>query len=188
MFDSDEELYFSYFLEELLSIGVILSYEHNPEPFVLTKGFNKEYQKILKKSTKILTQKVIGKKIYTTDFKIVWNPDKDISIIAQDIDDTILKITCPFLYKKEKQSDDTIQLISYVETKGIFDRNNMTRLFQQNKAWLFDKYQIYINLIKLPSFFEETFTPQKYLFTKIKKDTRRLKYTPKTIKEFFNLK
>jgi hypothetical protein len=88
------------------------------------------------------------------------------------------KIITPFIC-----SDD--EMISIVETKGTFDMGNMTRLANNNIKFVYEKYQVYINMIKVPTIFDKTFTPDRYLMTDKTFQSRKIKYkNVRTLREF----
>lgn len=174
-FDSNEELYFSWYLEDLLAKRYIVSCEKIEEPIEISKGLYKEYVKPMKKvSDKILTQTILKPSVYTPDFAITWT-EKALGIFVQRLSDED-KITCPFI------CDDSLE--SIVEIKGGFDRGNMTRLVINNIKFIYDKYEVYINMIKIPDLFKKTFTPNRYFMTDKSFQPRKFNYKPKTIKEY----
>jgi hypothetical protein len=177
-FDSNEEMYFSRYLNELKGKKYIDSWKTINEPYNLTTGIKHEYVKPMKKvDDKVLEQTILSPSVYTPDFMIVWN-SKANNIFVQKINKGNKKITTPFICDDEG--------ISIVETKGQFDRSNMTRLAINNIKFLYEKYNIYVNLIKVPGIFKKTFTPDRYLMTDKTFKPRKLNYKPKTIREYVN--
>ncbi len=75
--------------------------------------------------------------------------------------------------------------IYHIEVKGNYDNNNMTRLFGLNQKWIYQRYGIYYNLVKVPKIFEKTFTPEAYLKTATGKD-RKINFKVKLIDEYLN--
>ena len=179
-FDSKEELYFSWWLEQLKAGKYINHWEKNETSFNLFGGLVHSYIKPMKKvDDKILTQTILHPSSYNPDFTIYWEP-KAIGIFVSKMHSTKGKITTPFLC-----SDD--ELISIIETKADFDRNNMTRLAVNNIKFVYEKYKVYINMVKLPSLFNKTFTPDRYLMTDRTFKPRKLKYkNVRTLREFIN--
>ena len=108
---------------------------------------------------------------------IEWAPKAN-NVFVLEINKGTEKITTPFI------CDD--QGISIVETKGEFDRSNMTRLAVNNIKFLYEKYNIYVNLIKVPAIFKKTFTPDRYLLTDKTMKARTIKYEPRTLSKFIN--
>jgi hypothetical protein len=167
-FDSNEELYFSWYLDELKDKGYVNAWEKVETSYTLTPGLQHEYiKKMVRVSNKILQQTILKPSVYTPDFKIYWEP-KAIGLFVVNPDDTNDKINTPFICDEE--------LISIVETKGTFDNNNMTRLAINNIKFLYYEYNVFVNLIKVPSIFNKTFTPNRYLMTNETLKPRKIKY------------
>ena len=173
--DSDEEVYFSWWLDELQAAGLIERYTYNEDVFLLSDKVDNTYQEQLKTKVKDKSENLIKKHIYTPDFAIYWN-DKAKGIFFGEGKQS----NYPFILVKDS--------ISYVETKGDFDFNNMTRLFTVNQKWLYDKEKTYINLLKISSkknsFFDKTFTPKMYTIANKSKQKRKLHYKPKILNSY----
>ena len=185
-FDSSEELYFSWYLEQLKASRYINHWERIETSYLLTKGLEHEYIKPMKKvEDKALKQTILAPSSYIPDFIIYWEP-KAIGIFVSKESKTVGKIITPFLC-----TDD--ELISIVETKGTFDMGNMTRLANNNIKFVYEKYQVYINMVKVPTIFKHTFTPERYLFTDKSMQPRKINYGtkkkiigPRTLREFID--
>jgi len=174
-FDSDQELWFSYYLEELKQNGYIISYTHDVKPITLTEGLYIEVIKPMKRvPDKILKKKILPPRVYTADFKIEWVPDKFWGSSFEK-------------FFRPSTSKDGKRLFEVIEVKPDFDQNNMTRLFKQNQAWIWDKYQIFVTLVKLPSFFKRTFTPKEFLLTDITKKKRKTNFPIITFDQFIKI-
>ena len=159
-FDSKEELYFSWWLDELIEAEWVLSYERST-PILLFAKMVKHYEKKLKTKTKILQKTILPEHIYTPDFDVVFIPE-----FAEK---------CEFFHNEGG---------CVVEIKGDYDRNNMTRLFKINQKWSAKELGIMVNLVKIPSFFKKTFTPKRYLLTDQTMRERKLNYKPRTLQQF----
>ena len=171
-FKSKEELYFSWWLDEAEGKGYIAHWDYEVHSFDLSDKVTNTYTKQLKTKMKIVTETILQPHIYTPDFIIEWT-DKAKGVF----------------FGVEKQNGYHFKLeddyVSYVETKGSFDSNNMTRLFSLNQKWVYQKHGVYINLAKISnkknSFFDKTFTPKRFLLTDKSGKPRALKYEPKTL-------
>jgi len=177
-FDSKEELYFSWWLDQLKASKYVNRWERNEASYNLFGGLVHSYIKPMKKvANKILTQTILHPSIYTPDFIIYWEP-KAIGIFVSKQSKTEGKIMTLFLC-----TDD--EMISVVETKADFDRNNMSRLAVNNIKFVYEKYKVYIDMVKLPSLFDKTFTPDRYLMTDKTFIPRKLNYkNVRTLSEF----
>ena len=160
-FKSSEEMYFSWWLEELVEIGYILDYKYEPEPIILSEAVNVEYAEVKKRVVNIKKHKLLHEKSYTFDFEILWDLNSEGVFYNSFYGD--VRIGKPTLYPFEV--GNVIYPRSRVEIKGEWDNSNMTRLFKSNQKTAFDKKGIYVSLTKMPSLFKETFTPKRFLMT-----------------------
>lgn len=176
VFDSKEELYFSFYLDELYKAGYISAYEPQPESYVLSPPIFFKYTKQLKTKTKQIVKKLTREHIYSPDFKILWT-EKAYNVFSRNIDCNADLKAIPFITNCQK---------SIIEIKPIFDQNNMTRLFTINAKWMYQRHGIYVQKIIPVKLFEATFTPRKYLLTDKTNRPRKLKYQPKTLNDFIS--
>lgn len=162
--DSSTELHFQYYLDELKNLGFIKEYFIEPETLLLNNKVILAYNKIIELKTKSKVVEVetllIPEHYYTYDFKIIW-------------DSKILT------HKLQQYFYIDSSLTSRIEIKPDVDFSNMTRIFiSRTQPIVFDKYNIYVQLIKVPSIFKLTFTPDRYLLTDIRKTLRSINYKP----------
>lgn len=177
-FQSNEELYFSWYLDALKDRKYIDRWEVTEVSYELTKGLKHEYIKPMKRvEDKVLEQTILKPSSYNPDFLIYWNK-KALGVFVSELRNTKGKINTAFICDE--------QLISVVETKGGFDMGNMTRLVINNIKFVYEKYNIYINLIKVPDIFKKTFTPDRYFMTDKTFKPRTIKFKAKTLSEFIN--
>jgi len=171
-FDSSEELHFYWYIHELYDKGIIKSANLQPKSFVLNKPFIIDKTKPMKKvPDKIIQKTIIPEKVYTSDVKIIWN---------ETVKDTPLNDIFYTHIIEDK-------ITSYVEVKGTFDMHNMIRIFKTNQAVVWDKYDIYVNLVQVPTIFKNTFTPDRYLYQDVRTDKKRLiKFKTITLNEFLS--
>ena len=177
-FDSHEELYFSWYLDELKAKGYINNWNRNETSYQLTDGLIHKYIKPMKKvEDKQLEQAILKPSVYTPDFTIYWKP-KAIGIFVSKLYVTKGKITTPFICQLP-------ELVSIIETKGAFDMGNMTRLANNNIKFVYEKYKVLITMVKVPAIFNKTFTPERYYMTDKTFKPRKLKYkNVRTLREF----
>lgn len=177
-FDSDEELYFSWWLDELVKYGYVSSWFKNEDSYQLTDGLKHKYVRQMKRvEDKVLYQTILNPSSYTPDFKIQWT-EKALGIFVSKILSPN-KIVTHFICNNN--------LLSVDEIKGGFDSNNMTRLAINNIKLVWYRHEIYINMIKVPNIFNKTFTPIRYLLTDKSMKPRKIKYKNiVTLNEFIN--
>ena len=174
---SNEEKFFSWYLDELKESGYIISYESQPESFLLSVPLFYEFDKQLKTKTKIIVKKHIPEHVYTADFRIEWAENARYVFLHSFGDRVNLK-KVPFLAEKR---------ISYIEVKPDYDVHNMQREFSINQKWVWQIHKVYVQKVivsvKLQYLFAQTFTPNKFLFTPTGK-IKKLHYQAMPLKEF----
>lgn len=139
-FDSKDEEFFSYWLEELEEY--IWSWEAHPAPFKLFDGLVIKQEVQLRTKTKIVSKTLLQSHVYTPDFTILTKINENY------FDRLFTKIAGRV----------------YIEIKPKFDKYNMTRLFHLNQKWVYDKYGIFVNQVVVDTLFKQTFVPKKCAF------------------------
>lgn len=171
-FKSDEELYFSWWLDELKEKCIIIRWEYEYLSYLLSPCV----KQLVNGKSKTLLQE----HSYTPDFHIIWN--------VNYTDKLGLRL----------QKED--MLGSLVDVKGGYSNNFNDMRFPLNQKWLYYKYGLYVNkIIPVSGFrinskkqkvlkkclFSETFTPKKYLLTATGKQ-RVIHWKVKTIEQFLD--
>jgi hypothetical protein len=174
--DSKEELYFSYWCEELEQAGYIKTWG-KAKTYTLGEKIVNKYTEQLKTKTKEKEQTILNSCEYTPDFEIHWNTEA-YQIFVDNL-----------VYDNMKVNTDLILCngfsgTSIIEIKANFDSNNMTRLNTINRKWMMQKYGLYVNLVKVPDIFKDMFTPQRYLLTDSGKQSRLIHFKTKTLEEY----
>jgi hypothetical protein len=172
--DSWEEVHFTWWLKELKDRGFVDDYMRS-KTYALNHGLDMELNVLRKRKGKLVEVKsivnIIPAKEYTPDFIVRFNK------ISQDIFYTHTKLK----YFSEP--------VSVVEVKPAFDFKNMTRLAQTNIAFLHATEGIVTDLT-IPSgkkgcLFEQTFTPNRFLFQDMTNKKRTItKFKVRTLDEF----
>lgn len=178
-FDSEEEMYFSWYLDELKEAGYVKDWKHEAKSYVLSDGLTKRRSEPRKRvADKIYEYELIKPSVYTPDFQIDWEPK------AEDIFfRCIMHYYTDLRQSKIPYITSNLENECVVEIKPLYDKNNMTRLARTNIKWVWDKHRVYVNLIKVPRIFKDTFTPKRYLLTPTGK-TKRITFTTRTLQEF----
>jgi hypothetical protein len=196
-FDSDEEKYFSWYLDELIEAGIIRGYVYQPLAVSLTEKKNM-LTPVLKKTKKALTCDTkeylfIREHVFTPDFLVLWSKDAILEkfvtpVFNGDDNVTIMNRDVAFMVNI---CDNEQEMFSVIDVKGEFARkgNNSAVTFPLNQKWVFDKYGIYVQKIvpngrKDNCLFSQTFTPKKYLFTDKSGKGRTIKFKVKTLEEY----
>ncbi len=179
--DSNEELYFCYWLEALQAIGYVESFTRIQDPILL---FDKLYFNF-KVDLKPIEKFILHPLEYTPDFIIKWSKDAD-GILAARRNGEYSKdsfIGCLFYTE-----DD---LVSIVDVKGTFKGTGLTSsitfpIIQKILAYQGQYVQKVIPFGK-KGLFEKTFTPKEYLFTPTGK-LKKINWEVKTLETYINNK
>jgi hypothetical protein len=192
-FDSGQEEYFYYWLEELFDLGYVDDITGNRTSFILNTSLDITHTKTKKLKTKELKSehdlKLIKERSYTPDFIFKFN-SKSKGIFY-------------FTDKEERRIFPLVSKdgLSYVDTKGEYTSHyNSSITFGDRQAMMWDKHGIYVQIIKAyiregkKCLFEETFTPKKVIAKEkylkdisnknIKKGDSKIKYKVRSLNEF----
>lgn len=162
MFKSKEELYTSWFFEELKDKGFVDSIEYEPETFILTEPVYVEVQEQLKTKTKTKQQFLMHGSEYTPDFKITFN-------------------TIPDCLKNNLFIQNNIWRI---DVKGTFTglHNNSAITFPLTSKFLYYRYGILVEKFIPVKQFAKLGTPLRYLKTDGGEKTRKINFAIKEIR------
>lgn len=179
-FDSKEELYFSWMLEELEEAGYINSWGQC-KTYPLGEKIVNKYIEQLKTKSKDKEQTILNGCEYTPDFQINWNSERAYNIFF-DWYKSISKINTDLILAET----DGMTTTSIIEIKPNFDQNNMTRLNGINRKWVYQKYGIFVNLVKIPDIFKDTFVPIKFLKTDSGRQDRVINFPIHSLQQYIN--
>lgn len=183
IFLSWDEFYFASWCEEVKQAGFIKKWNYEPYPIILSEGMTNKYTytKILKTKERVVEEEqvILRPSSYTPDFLIIWN--EKAQRIFYDLLNGGLKIERPFI----SHCDDDVTF-SLAEIKPVYDLHGKTRKFIDNhQKIVWERFEKFVNLIKIEELFKETFTPAAYLKTP-KGGKRKPKWKVKTLKQFLN--
>jgi len=169
-YESEEEFFFSYYLNELKQLGFIDKIGYNVKSFDLSDSVKLPVIVKMKTKVKVVDKHLLSNSVYTPDFFIIWNKQAEGTFIPRGekldgntIFPTIVKgqevITqYPFI----PNYNTKIGCVSIFEVKPQHDFKNMTRIFKTKQKWMMQKHNLYVELIKPISLFKETFYPKRY--------------------------
>jgi len=198
-YESKEELYVSFYLDELKKAGFVTDWKYQPKTYQLFDPLTYIWLKELKSKEKQQNSTLLHGHVYTPDFFIVWNERARCILFHTPSDKFNLKLS-PFIAHSGNN-------LSIIDVKPAFDMQNMTRLFIINQKWMMDKYGLYVQKIvpikevkhykkQSPNkksvythstwsgIFPKTFTPGRYFFTDISKKPRKINYKAIRLQEF----
>lgn len=167
-FDSDEEVFFAMWLQELRKLGYVQSWYKVKEAISITSGYKFRFVKRTQLKTKVKEETpdftLLRPSEYTPDFEIIWSP--------LGIKKFLFQLTENAQYGEKRMAAggfltdprkalffSTAYTQTHVEIKPSFDQQNMERLFVLNQKFIFDKYKLFVNLIEPIELFKKTFLP-----------------------------
>ena len=167
---SEEEVNFQMWCDEIIDVGILKSAKYEPKKFTLVEG-----QKV---NGKLLHKKLT----YCPDWELVFAYDSEGLLIDRIFPEHGLFIQTEVL---KFIDDEYLKYFTYVDVKGIGHsggntKNSSAFTFPIKQAWVYEKYNIYVNkvigqntmvreTIKTPGFFHKTFVPRGCAFCKGRK-------------------
>lgn len=183
-YDSLDELGMLQWLFELKNQGFIKSIKRSMS-YLLSDDLTNNFAEPVKKgnSSKPATQCLLRGHSYTAEFDICWDWTKAKDKFVWD-QNSHTKFEKLFIGEFNRNHNE---IATVIEVKPSFDQNNMERLFKLNQKWMWDKYKIFVNLVKINDLFPKTFVPKAYLTTPTGRP-RVLKYKARTLFNYINNK
>lgn len=177
LIQSDEELYFSWWAEQLKAAGYIREIIYQPKSVELSTQVTSTYHEpfVKKAGYKEVIEEMLSAHVYTPDVKIIWE-EKALGVFTMTLECTTRKKQNRSFQTIISHRDKENNLYSIVEVKPAFDQNNMTREAKINIKWVWSKYEIFVNLIIPEKHFEKTFTPTRFFYTNKSGQVRKIKY------------
>lgn len=176
-YESYNELHFLYWVKELKSAGYIEHIERSPS-YILTEGLSNFYteQNKRKSTGTTKTQMLLRPSVYTPEFIITWN-------IHRYRDFVWLLGSGSKCDRNLVGKNENGKILTWIECKSRFDFQNLTRLFINNQKFIYRIHGIFVNLVKIPDFFQKTFTPNDYLKTSTGKP-KKIKFETITLNQY----
>lgn len=173
--DSQGELWFVYWMEELQNRGYINKFTRG-DSYLLSNELNNHFVKKMKTKSKPCSEVIMKGHSYSVDFEIQWNKKAENIFYNMQGTKWDKYFFCLQPFNK-----------SQIECKPDFDFNNMTRLATNNIKHLYDKLGIFCQMVKYNDLFRNTFVPKKVLTLK-NGTNRKFAFKVKTLDQFLNEK
>lgn len=180
-YDSDEERWFTWWLEELKLNGYIDSWKYHPKPFPLSEKIVIHWEKQLKTKTKAMIKTMLQEHNYQADFLVRWTDKAKGIFFASSLKENVLAY--PFVVDYIENGD---YYRTIIDVKGIFNQNDAWRRFSIDQKWVWQRYSIYVQKAIPKKLFQETFTPIRFLQTDKSKKARKLNYVPVSLFDYLN--
>lgn len=185
IYRSKEEIYFSWWLEELKREGYIKEYKYESRTLTLMNDVKLPWTKQLKTKNKVEEHHLFSKTTYTPDFEIIWT-EKAFGIFCDGIP------TAKRPYFMATDHDNLMnEGISLIDVKGDHSagasRGNFSQYsfpYKQKMAWM--TLKIYVQKVVPTKLFNDTFVPKRYFKTDVSGKPRKMTKIKniKTLQEF----
>lgn len=171
-YDSQQEMYFSWWLQELKDNGYIKRWNKSSIKFSLSLPI-KVYDVEQCKNYSLLQGHV-----YTADFDIIFE-DKARGIFFNHIGNVKPKN----LIIKNTGNSNLCVIEIKATGRGVTKlRSHIT--FPINQKWVYHRYNVYVNEIEITNLFYYTFTPFRYLYTDTGRQKRKIHFPVFTLEEY----
>ena len=169
-YDSKEEIYFVWYLEELKQKGYINSYLYHPKQFDLTMGFYYYTTEQKKRGGEKTTAHTLAQpQTYTPDFIIHWNHKgyskfckhlSDYAGISGSIFDSPKETLKRFFWCQSVPFVWT----TYVDIKPSYTkRDSDAAIFSLKRALMLQMHHIHVQKVIIDDCFAKTFVPERFL-------------------------
>lgn len=184
-YDSKEEVYFAWYLDELKEKGYVNSWHYHPKQFDLTMGFYYYVTEQKKRGGEKTTAYTLAQpQTYTPDFMICWSGNGSVlfgkylfnnSEHIYGAHHNALKQY--FWYQIEPYAYTT-----YIDVKPMFSkRNSDTAMFSLKRALMLQMHHVHVQKVVIQDCFAKTFTPQRFLTCDEKPNKRKINWEIKQL-------
>jgi hypothetical protein len=191
--ENQGEIYFSWYLDELLQQGYLKEYQREPETFLVLPRYKfKKEKHFKKKENEYVSFNLFPDLSYTYDYRLIWN-EKALNIFTELMHkDGHFRFGVPDFVSHNIEINGKTEIVSYVDVKphraaARFGGGKISTFytFPLIQKFLAHFHHIYINKI-VPTntgkhgiatcLFAKTFTPNRYLFTDAGKQMRKIPF------------
>ena len=186
---TNEEIYFTWYLEELQRRGHVERFVFQPQTFEITSKVQYPTLKRFKrKPPETEMHTLLHPHTYTPDFKVYWTPFAlNYFLKLLDARADVYDNKLPFFADVEIENNTPV-IVSYIDTKSaasvrVLHQDGLTKFpYKQQLMWM--RYHIYINKVAVPTIFKTTFTPERFLLTNVKQEPRVVHFTPRSLDNY----
>ena len=185
-YDSKEEIYFAWYLDELKEKGYVNSWHYHPKQFDLTMGFYYYVTEQKKRGGEKTTAYTLAQpQTYTPDFMICWS-GKGIAHLCKTLHD----LNGELIFCDTKESLDQYFwcqskpyfMTTYVDVKPMFNkRNSDAAMFSLKRALMLQMHHTHVQKVVIQDCFAKTFTPRRFLTCDVSKSKRKINWEIKQL-------
>lgn len=196
-FDSNEEMYFKWFLDELLTYECIRGYKYHPKPFILSQSLYFDVQNQKRPESKPRQISIMQGHQYQADFVIYWT-NKLKNIIWAPLAGSFYENPKSFPFLANFNKENSVYY-TVVDVKGSFSgpHNNSAISFPLNQKWVWSKYSILVqkvvthprvtkkgDIVPSNALFSKFFVPEKFIYTNKSGEKRKIVYPIRKIDQY----
>ena len=193
-FRSDDEVFFAWFLDELLEEGYVDNWTYEEETFELVESHKVPWKRQMRTKVREEEFTLIQGCTYQPDFKIYWN-EKAKGLFYYDAAFDIHKPEgkLPYFYARDG--------VSRIEIKPSHDFQNKTAQAVIKIKWLLQVKNIYVQVVNpIPkvsksggikpkdALFHALFVPERYFMTDGYTKQRTIRFKKQTLSEWGDIK
>lgn len=195
-FDSKEEWYFSLWLSELESAGLVHHSSYHPKPFILSEKIVVPFEKQLATKTRLEHAHLAAEHKYQADWIIYWTEKALGVMFAGRFPFTKSPNDFPFFAQWSSKKN---LFYTVIDVKGSFTgpHNNSAVTFPLNQKWTYQRYKIFVQkkiliprvtkkgkLTPTDALFIDTFLPRRLLTTDTSGADRKLNFKYILLQQF----
>jgi len=180
---SDEEVYFQWYIDDLIEEGFIDKWNYEEEVYTIFDSLKLPWEEQMK--TQVSSRKfgAIQKSTYRPDFNLYWE-DKAKGIFISGI---------PSIQKPAFAGSEFLDLTdqgkSTIDVKGAggskaAKKNTSVITFPLKQRLMWIRNNIFVHKVVPQELFEKTFTPYRYIFTNQSGAKRKIKWKVRTVSEY----
>ena len=180
--DSKEEVYFSWWLNELMRAGYIIDWTYQPNTFLLSEKIMYMVHVQLKTKIRVDPKVLMHKHTYTPDFWIAWSL-KSQGLFYNNLCDKVDLKSCAVIAQLGE---------SYIDVKPkAWGNNSFMEVFKNNQKWTYKRHGVFVQPLVVyggkTSVFESTFCPERFRLTDATMRKRKINFHAAGLKEFLLL-
>ncbi len=167
VFDSKEEIYFSFFCDDLIKNGYAVSVQKNCPTYTLIEEAEYYWIKKARHGEYNVISNLLQSVKYTPDFIITWHDkalEKFVYILNKEDVSALSKKRNPFIAVIDKHYPND-KLKTYIDVKGSFGQHGDAVKFPLLQKMMFSTHGIYVQKVVPKQLFEKTFVPERYKYT-----------------------
>jgi|GEM_PF-2847280 len=198
--ENDDEMYFTWYMDELVNYNFIKSYQREPETFTVLPGYVHKKEKHFKtKPNEAEEFNLLQPITYTYDYRIIWD-ESALNIFTETLNEAKpFRFGLPTFISHYINVEGNLELVSYIDVKPHVSaarfggKLSSYYTFPFVQKFLLNKYRLYINKA-IPKnqgkfgvntcLFAKTFTPNRYKFTDGGTQLRKIKWRVVSITSF----